>query len=116
VRSVNVSCKTRRDRTPASRAMAARYTTGAKAGRRRNSPNRLPEDVSRRGPTRTVGGIATPSEHQKRIHRESLFLKKLDPPYEEYWSKELVQQGLKRGELIQVRTCVCDTVRTANLQ
>jgi len=81
--------------------MAARYTTGAKAGRRRNSPKRLPEDVSRRGQTRTVGGIATPSEHQKRIHRESLFLKKLDPPYEEYWSKELVQQGLKRSELIQ---------------
>jgi len=25
-------------------------------------------------------------------------------PYEEYWSKELVQQGLKRGELIQVCT------------
>ena len=36
-------------------------------------------------------------------------------PYEEYWSKELVQQGLKRGELIQVCTCVCDTTYTATV-
>jgi len=33
-----------------------------------------------------VGGIATPSEHQKRIHRESLFLKKQDPVSVQEWT------------------------------
>ena len=75
MRSVNVSCKTRRDRTPASRAMAARYTTGAKAGRRRNSPNRLPEDVSKRGQTRT--GLLAASVHVRRVRAVTM---KFGPP------------------------------------
>lgn len=72
MRSVSVSCKIRgdRDRTPASRAMAARYTTGAKAGRRRNSPNRLPEDVSRRGQTRT--GLLAASVHVRRVRNVTI--------------------------------------------